>query len=117
MSKNDFIKERIISDFISLNPTGILTLSENGSFKMNGPPAKIMTPAEIAKQNLDNANSNKFICNQSSQKIENFENYNSQNYNSQNYNFQKKSNNIIYLVIGLFLLLVIFLFIYKKRKI
>jgi flagellar biosynthesis/type III secretory pathway M-ring protein FliF/YscJ len=74
---------------------------------MNGKPSIIMTPAENAKQNLNNVNSNKFICNQNDQKIEKFENY----------NIEKKSNKnnaIIYLFIILFLLL-IFLFIYKKR--
>ena len=78
MSNNDFIKETVISNFISLNPTGVITLSEDGSFKMNGPPSKIMTPAENSKQNLNNSNSNKFICNQNTQKIEKFENYNSE---------------------------------------
>jgi hypothetical protein len=111
MSNNDFLKEKIISNFISLNPTGTLTLSDSGTFKMNGIPSKIMTPAESAKQNLNNVNSNKFICNQNDQKIEKFENY-----NIQKNNIEKKSNKniIIYLFIFLFLLLII-LFIYKKR--
>ena len=115
MSNNDFLKEKIISNFISLNPTGTLTLSDSGTFKMNGKPSKIMTPAENAKQNLTNVNNNKFICNQNNQKIEKFENYNIENNN--NNNIEKKSNKnntIIYLFIILFLLL-IFLFIYKKR--
>jgi hypothetical protein len=111
MSKNNFFKEKVISDFISLNPTGIIQLDKNGSFKLNGPPSIIMTPAEISKQNLNNSNAGKFICNKNDQKIENFENY-----NSENYNIEKKSNIIIYFVIILFLLL-IFFFIYKKRKI
>lgn len=107
MSNNDFLKEKIISNFISLNPTGTLTLSDSGTFKMNGKPSKIMTPAENAKQNLTNVNNNKFICNQNDQKIEKFENYNIQKKSN-------KNNTIIYLFIILFLLL-IFLFIYKKR--
>ena len=67
-----------------------------------------MTPTEISKQNLNNSNAGKFICNKNDQKIENFENY----------NIEMKSNKniIIYFVIILFLLL-IFFFIYKKRKI
>ena len=116
MSNNNFLKEKIISNIISLNPTGILQLDENGALKMNGPPSIIMTPAEISKQNLNNSNAGKFICNKNDQKIENFENYNSENYNSENYNSEKKSNIIIYFLIILFLLLVFF-FIYKKRKI
>ena len=110
MSNNNFLKEKIISNVISLNPTGRLSFV-NGSLKMNGPPSIIMTPAEISKQNLNNSNAGKFICNKNDQKIENFENYNSENYNS-----EKKSNIIIYFLIILFLLL-IFFFIYKKRKI
>lgn len=112
MSKNDFLKERVISDFIALNPTGIITLSDNGSFKMNGLPSKIMTPAEISKQNLNNVNSNTFICNQNQSKIEKFENYNIEK------KLEKKSNKniIIYFVLVLFLVLIILLFIYKKRK-
>jgi hypothetical protein len=113
MSNNNFIKERVISNFISLNPTGIITLSDSGSFKMNGAPSKIMTPTENAKQNLNNSNSNKFICDQTNQKIEKFENYNTET----KIKSEKKSNITIYLIIILFLLLIIFLFIYKKRKI
>jgi LPXTG-motif cell wall-anchored protein len=110
MSDNIFSNEiiNVISNYTSLNPTGILQLSDSGSFKMNGSPSQIMTASQIAKQNLNDSNSNKFICDK---KIENFENYNPE------IKLEKKSNNIIYLVIGLFLLLVIFLFIYKKRKI
>jgi hypothetical protein len=107
MSNNNFLKEKIISNVISLNPTGRLSFV-NGTLKMNGPPSIIMTPAESAKQNLNNSNAGKFICNKNDQKIENFENY----------NIEKKSNKniIIYFIIILFLLL-IFFFIYKKRKI
>ena len=115
MSNNNFLKEKIISNVISLNPTGRLSFVD-GTLKMNGPLSIIMTPAEIAKQNLNNSNAGKFICNKNDQKIENFENYNSENYNSENYNSEKKSNIIIYFLIILFLLL-IFFFIYKKRKI
>ena len=107
MSDNNISKEIIdISNFISLNPTGIITLNDTGSFKMNGTPSKIMTSTEIAKQNLNNVNSNTFICNQNQSKIEKFENYNS----------DKKSNknNIIYFILISFLLLIILLFIYKK---
>lgn len=110
MSNNNFLKEKIISNVISLNPTGRLSFVD-GTLKMNGPPSIIMTPAEISKQNLNNSNAGKFICNKNDQKIENFENYNSENYNS-----EKKSNIIIYFLIILFLLF-IFFFIYKKRKI
>jgi len=111
MSNNDFIKEKVISNFISLNPTGVITLSDNGSFKMSGVPSKIMTPSQSAKQNLNEANSNKFVCNQTEQKIEKFENYNIEKIK------KNKSNKNIYLVIGLFLVLLIgILFIYKKRK-
>ena len=113
MSNNDFLKEKIISNFISLNPTGTLTLSDSGTFKMNGIPSKIMTPAENAKQNLTNVNNNKFICNQNDHKIEKFENYNIENNNNNNIE-KNKNNTIIYLFIILFLLLII-LFIYKKR--
>ena len=111
MSNNNFLKEKIISNVISLNPTGRLSFV-NGTLKMNGPPSIIMTPAEISKQNLNNSNSGKFICNKNDQKIENFENYNIE------MKLEKKSNKniIIYFVIILFLLL-IFFFIYKKRKI
>ena len=107
MSNNIFLKEKIISNVISLNPTGRLSFV-NGTLKMNGPPSIIMTPTEISKQNLNNSNAGKFICNKNDQKIENFENY----------NIEMKSNKniIIYFVIILFLLL-IFFFIYKKRKI
>lgn len=110
MSNNDFVKEQVISNFISLNPTGIITLSPSGTFKMNGLPDKIMTPAENSKQNLNNANSNKFICNQNTQKIENFQNYN----NYTNNNKLINNSNIIYLFIFIILLLIIF--ILKKKK-
>jgi hypothetical protein len=111
MSNNIFLKEIIdINNFISLNPTGIITLTDSGSFKMNGIPSKIMTPEEKAKQNLNNVNSNTFICNQNQSNIENFENYNSDK------KIYKKSNKniFIYFVLVLFLLLIILLFIYKK---
>ena len=111
MSNNDFLKEKIISNIISLNPTGRLSFVD-GTLKTNGPPSIIMTPAESAKQNLNNSNAGKFICNKNDQKIENFENYNIEN------KLEKKSNKniIIYFAIILFLLLIFFL-IYKKRKI
>ena len=108
MINNDFVKEQVISNFISLNPTGIITLSPSGTFKMNGAPDKIMTPAENSKQNLNNVSNNKFICNQNTEKIENFTNYNINN------NSNNNSNIIIYLFIFIILLLIIF--ILKKKK-
>ena len=109
ISNNDFIQEKIISNSISLNPTGILILNSDGTFKMNGPSATIMTPTQVSQQNLNSSNNNTFICNQNESTIEKFENY----------NVEKKSNKniIIYFVIILFLSLLIFFFIYKKRKI
>jgi hypothetical protein len=118
MSNNIFSKEIIdINNFISLNPTGIITLSEAGSFKMNGPPSKIMTAEEKAKQNLNNVNSNTFICNQNQSKIENFENYNSDKKLYKNLDKKSNKNIFIYFILVLFLLLIILLFIYKKKKI
>jgi membrane-associated HD superfamily phosphohydrolase len=112
MSNNDFLKETVISNFISLNSTGLLNLESNGTFKTNGPPSIIMTPEEISKKNLNSVNSNTFICNQNEEKIENFENYNT-------YKILNNNNNIIIYLILLFLLilliLLIFLIIKKKR--
>ncbi len=115
MSNNNFLKEKIISNVISLNPTGRLSFV-NGTLKMNGPPSIIMTPAESAKQNLNNSNAGKFICNKNDQKIENFENYNIEKKLEKKLEKKSNKNIIIYFVIILFLLL-IFFFIYKKRKI
>jgi hypothetical protein len=112
MSDNNISKEIIdISNFIALNPTGILSFNE-GILKMNGVPSKIMTPEESAKQNLNNVNSNTFICNKNQSKIEKFENYNSEKKSEKKLN----KNIIVYFVLVLFLLLIILLFIYKKRK-
>ncbi len=107
MSNNDFVKEQVISNFISLNPTGIITLSPSGTFTMNGPPIKIMTAAENSKQNLNNANSNKFICDQNTQKIENFENYNN--------NYKNNYKNI-FMFIFIFIILLLIIFILKKKN-
>jgi hypothetical protein len=117
MSNNNFFKEKVISNFISLNPTGTLQLDQNGSFKLNGPVSKIMTPEEIAKQNLTKSNSNTFICNQNQSKIENFENYNLKKKLEKKIEEKSNKNIIIYLVIILLILILIYLFIYKKRKI
>lgn len=113
MINNDFVKEQVISNFISLNPTGIITLSPSGTFKMNGPPDKIMTPAENSKQNLNNVSSNKFICDQNTEKIENFTNYYLYGKTNNNNNLINKSNISIYLFIFIILLLTIF---YLKKK-
>ncbi len=109
MPKYNFSNEIIaINNFISLNPTGTLNLDNDGTLKMNGPPAIIMTQQEIAKQNLNNINNNTFICDQPLSTLENFENY----------NLETKSNkNIFIYIIFLLFLLLIFFFIYKKRKI
>ena len=112
MSNNNFVKEQVISNFISLNPTGIITLSPSGTFTMNGPPIKIMTPAENSKQNLNNANSNKLICDQNTQKIENFEKIlNRNDINNFNHNYKN-----IFMFIFIFIILLLIIFILKKKN-
>jgi len=112
MINNNFSQEKIISNFIRLNPTGTITLNDSGIFKLNGNPDKIMTPAEISKQNLNTISEGKFICNQNQQNIEKFENYNKDNYNKENI-INKNNKFYIFLVIFLVILL-LFLIIYKK---
>ena len=57
---NSTNKERILSDFIGLNPTGTLTFE--GTFSMNGPNTQIVSPEKMAKENLKKTQENQFIC-------------------------------------------------------
>ena len=106
-NNNNFSQEKIISNFIRLNPTGTITLNDTGTFKMNGNPDTIMTPIESSKQNLNSVNEGKFICNSNPQNIEKFENYNKEKIINKNNKFY-----IFFLIFIIFFLL--FSIIYKK---
>ena len=101
---NNFMKEKIIGNIISLNPTGIITLDNSGTFKMNGQNNIIMSPSSLSNTNLSNANNNKFICNKDNI-VETFENY----FIKDRTNDKKKNNKIFFFIILIFLLLLILL--------
>lgn len=94
----------ILSNIISLNPTG--TLDYNGTFRLEGNNNIVNTPQDASKKNLDKTMNNEVICG-----IEKFENNNIEN--------NKLNNNDLFLyhkyLIPLFLIIVILflLFIYK----
>jgi hypothetical protein len=111
MFNNNFSQEKIISNFIRLNPTGTITLTDSGTFKLNGAPDKIMTPIQSSKQNLNSVNEGKFICNPNPQNIEKFENYNKEKIKNIN---NKKNNFNIFFLIFVVIFLLLFLIIYKK---
>jgi hypothetical protein len=97
-------KDIILSNIISLNPTG--TLDYNGTFSLEGNNNIVNTPEDASKTNLDKTMNNEFICG-----IENFENNIIQN------NKLNNNNLILYnkYLISLFLIIIILflLFIYK----
>jgi hypothetical protein len=100
-------KDIILSNIISLNPTG--KLDYNGTFSLEGNNNIINTPEDASKTNLDKTMNNEVICG-----IENFENNNIQIIKN-----NKLNNNDLILynkyLISLFLIIVILflLFIYK----
>jgi len=103
-------KDIILSNIISLNPTG--KLDYNGTFSLEGNNNIVNTPEDASKTNLDKTMNNEVICG-----IENFENNNIQN-NQNNQNNKLNNNNLILYnkyLISLFLIIFILflLFIYK----
>ena len=100
-------KDIILSNIISLNPTG--TLDYNGTFSLGGNNNIVNTPEDASKTNLDKTMNNEVICG-----IENFENNNIQIIQN-----NKLNNNDLILynkyLISLFLIIFILflLFIYK----
>ena len=93
-----------ISNIISLNPTGTITLDNNGTMKMNGQNNIIQTPSSQAKENLEKINNNKFICNKGNNDIiEKFDNINS-----------SKSIYTYFLYFVLIIFIFISFFIFKK---
>ena len=94
---------KIISNIISLNPTGTITLDNNGIMKMNGQNNIIQTPSSQSKDNLQKISNNKFICNKENI-VEKFDNINS---STSTYTY------FLYSVLIIFIFIISF-FIFKK---
>ncbi len=90
-------KERVLSDFIGLNPTGTLTFE--GTFQMNGSNTQVLSPEKQAKENLKKTQENQFIC-------ENFGNQSDSDF----FNLPRK-NNLENQKFSRFFLIVIFFYI------
>ncbi len=90
-------KERVLSDFIGLNPTGTLTFE--GTFQMNGSNTQVLSPEKQAKENLKKTQENQFIC-------ENFGNQSDSDF----FNLPRK-NNLENQKVSRFFLIVIFFYI------
>ena len=87
-------KEKVLSNIIGLNPTGILQFT--GTYEMTGNNNIIQTSSTAANESLKTSNQNKIVCNN----IEKFENM------GENNSMLNKN-----LMIGLFLILIL-IFIY-----
>ena len=87
-------KEKVLSNIIGLNPTGVLQFT--GTYEMTGNNNIIQTSNTAANESLKTANQNKIVCNN----IEKFENM------GENNSMLNKN-----LMIGLFLILIL-IFIY-----
>jgi hypothetical protein len=92
-------KDALITNIISLNPTGQLTLADNGTVKMNGQNSIILTPSSQSKENLEKISNNQFIC------VENFENEMEKNINKDfSESFKEDKFGFFVIIVFIFLL-------------
>jgi hypothetical protein len=105
---NNLKKEKIITDIISLTPTGTININNSGTFDIIRKNNIIMSPSSQSLKNLEKVKKNEYICN--NQTIENFENNNNKNNN----NYIK---NIIFIIIIFTIFITYYyLFNYYKKK-
>jgi hypothetical protein len=95
-----FSKELVISNLISLNPTGVLNLKDN-VLQPTGTNNIIQNSSIASKENLKKAQENEIICNN----IEKFENYQT---------FEQNNKNKILIIILIFIFIFILIFISNK---
>ena len=93
-----YSKELVISNLISLNPTGIMTL-KNSTLQSNGTNNIILNSNMASKENLKKAQENEIICNN----IEKFENF-------QNSEVNYKNKILIFILIVILLIILLFIF-------
>ncbi len=58
VSKEEMEKIRLMNQFVGLNPTGQLELTENGTFKTLGNPARVVSPSMLQTQSLEKTSTN-----------------------------------------------------------
>ena len=104
---NNFKKEKIISDIISVMPTGTINLNSSGTFDIIRKNNVIMTPASQSIKNLEKVKKNEYICN--NQTIEKFQNNNNNNIKNNNY------TRIIIIFIIIILIIIIVFYLYKNK--
>jgi hypothetical protein len=104
---NNFKKEKIISDIISVTPTGTINLNSSGTFDIIRKNDIIMTPSSQSLKNLEKVKKNEYVCN--NQTIEKFENNNKENNNI-------KNNNIFYIISVIFITIIILYIIYLYKN-
>ena len=102
---NNFRKEKIISDIISITPTGTINLNSSGTFDIIRKNDIIMTPSSESVKNLEKVKKNEYICN--NQTIEKFEN---------NSNYKKNNNYIKIIIIFIIIILIIIFVIYLYKN-
>ena len=102
---NNFRKEKIISDIISITPTGTINLNSSGTFDIIRKNDIIITPSSQSVKNLEKVKKNEYICN--NQTIEKFENNN---------NYIKKNNYIKIIIIFFIIILIIIFIIYLYKN-
>ena len=93
-----YSKELVISNLISLNPTGIMTL-KNSTLQSNGTNNIILNSNMASKENLKKAQENEIICNN----IEKFENFQTSEVNY-------KNKILIFILIVILLIILLFIF-------
>ena len=93
-----YSKELVISNLISLNPTGIMTLKDS-TLQSNGTNNIILNANMASKENLKKAQENEIICNN----IEKFENF-------QNSEVNYKNKILIFILIVILLIILLFIF-------
>ncbi len=65
VSKEEMKRIQLMNQFIGLNPTGQIELTENGTFKTLGNPARVVSPMMLQTQSLEKASTNTPIDTQS----------------------------------------------------
>ena len=89
------LQKDVISNIISLNPTGKITF--NGTFTPNGQISNVKNNQTISKEKLKKVNANEFVC--TNNNIETFNNYGSYEHFYQDCNISHKKNSILFLLI------------------
>ena len=93
-----YSKELVISNLISLNPTGIMTLKDS-TLQSNGTNNIILNANMASKENLKKAQENEISCNN----IEKFENFQTSEVNY-------KNKILIFILIVILLIILLFIF-------